>query len=358
MRKLEIGIPGVLVLLAVSTSIAGAPEENKPTLPEVDGSQVQWRFGQPKVLRSIVELGGVRLGSREIKPEEGKKLVAVRIEWSVPSEASRGRTLAVGNLYFVADHQGSTPCPGVAFALGGSSDPDTWDRELWFMPANAGDGRIVRLDDPATVASPSLLVAFVVPLSWDSFTVRYARPIDARTKASADVNRVWRNKEGKTIEAEFIRCDGGNLTLRKKSDGKTYTIPLETLSREDQQWIRAQSAAKLDTGPEKDTFPKAPKNWPAASGELSGTNPVRIRNPNSFSVRVGLRSSGMGKDFVVKSDSVDSVTVPDGKYEIFFQYSSDPDGLYQGDSFTLSRNGVEIQIVKVVDGNYGIRKVE
>jgi hypothetical protein len=31
-----------------------------------------------------------------------------------------------------------------------------------------------------------------------------------------------------------------------------------------------------------------------------------------------------------------------------FQYSTDPDGLYQGDSFTLNGNGVEIQIVKLV----------
>ena len=40
------------------------------------------------------------------------------------------------------------------------------------------------------------------------------------------------------------------------------------------------------------------------------------------------------------------------------RYSSDPEGLYQGDSFTLSNNGVDIQIVKVVNGNYGIRKVK
>ncbi len=50
--------------------------------------------------------------------------------------------------------------------------------------------------------------------------------------------------------------------------------------------------------------------------------------------------------------------MPNGRYDIYLQYSSDPEGLYQGDSFTLSNNGVEIQIVKVVNGNYGIRKVK
>jgi hypothetical protein len=35
-----------------------------------------------------------------------------------------------------------------------------------------------------------------------------------------------------------------------------------------------------------------------------------------------------------------------------------PTAIYQGDDFTLNDNGVEIQIVKAVNGNYGIRKVK
>ncbi len=64
------------------------------------------------------------------------------------------------------------------------------------------------------------------------------------------------------------------------------------------------------------------------------------------------------KDFEVSANGVSSAYVPNGRYDIYLQYSSDPEGLYQGDSFTLSNNGVEIQIVKVVNGNYGIRKVK
>lgn len=98
-------------------------------------------------------------------------------------------------------------------------------------------------------------------------------------------------------------------------------------------------------------------NWPAYSRELDGRMEVRVRNPNGFAVKVGLRSAGNGKDFTVRPNGVQIVQVPNGRYEIFFQYSTDPDGLYQGDSFTLNGNGVEIQIVKVINGNYGIRKV-
>ena len=57
-------------------------------------------------------------------------------------------------------------------------------------------------------------------------------------------------------------------------------------------------------------------------------------------------------------NSTESVRVPNGSYDIYFNYSTDPDGLYQGDSFTLQNNGVEITITKVMNGNYGIRKVK
>ena len=89
-----------------------------------------------------------------------------------------------------------------------------------------------------------------------------------------------------------------------------------------------------------------------------GSHEVRVKNPNDFKVRVGLRSDGKGKDFIVSPNGTESVNVPNGRYDIYFNYSSDPSGLYQGDSFTLNDNGVEITITKVVNGNYGIRKVK
>jgi hypothetical protein len=52
------------------------------------------------------------------------------------------------------------------------------------------------------------------------------------------------------------------------------------------------------------------------------------------------------------------VYVPDGHYEIFFVYSNDSDALFQGDSFNLNNNGIEIQIVQIVNGNYNIRRVK
>jgi len=92
--------------------------------------------------------------------------------------------------------------------------------------------------------------------------------------------------------------------------------------------------------------------------ELQGSNPVRVKNPNSFAVSAGIRSGQKGVNFDVPANGEQTVYVPDGKYDIYFVYSDKPDALFQGDSFTLSDNGIEIQIVQVVNGNYNIRQVK
>jgi len=97
---------------------------------------------------------------------------------------------------------------------------------------------------------------------------------------------------------------------------------------------------------------------PPFKEKLEGGNPVRIRNPNSFAVEVGIRAGEKGRDFDVAANGVETVYMPNGRYEIYFVYSDKPDALFQGDSFALNDNGVEIQIVKVVNGNYDIRRVK
>lgn len=91
---------------------------------------------------------------------------------------------------------------------------------------------------------------------------------------------------------------------------------------------------------------------------LKGKNEVRITNPNDFKVTVALRLGDRGKDFDVAANGIASVFVPNGTFKIYFVYSNKPDALFQGDDFSLNNNGIEIQIVKVVGGNYGIRQVK
>lgn len=100
---------------------------------------------------------------------------------------------------------------------------------------------------------------------------------------------------------------------------------------------------------------------PSYTEELKGAEdgkPIRVSNPNDFWVAAGVRSGERGINFTVPPNGAFTTFVPDGSYDIYFVYSSNSKALYQGDSFTLKGNGVEIKIVKVVDGNYGIRQVK
>jgi len=152
------------------------------------------------------------------------------------------------------------------------------------------------------------------------------------------------------------RDNDGNTPLHAASS-RGHKDVAELLRRHGGYYMFAQvHRANVVTAGDKIGAP--PTNWPSYSSELTGLHEVRVKNPNDFKVRVGLRSEGKGKDFVVSPNGMESVKVPNGRYDIYFNYSSDLGGLYQGDSFTLENNGVEITITKVVNGNYGIRKVK
>jgi hypothetical protein len=90
---------------------------------------------------------------------------------------------------------------------------------------------------------------------------------------------------------------------------------------------------------------------------LSGPNEVRIVNPNDFSVAVELRSEHASRSLQVPPNGAASAFVANGHFDVFFQYSNEPDARYQGDPFSLMNEGVEIRIVRAVDGNYGVRRV-
>ncbi len=94
------------------------------------------------------------------------------------------------------------------------------------------------------------------------------------------------------------------------------------------------------------------------SFEMTGRNQIRVENPNAYGVTVMLRTGRSGKDFLVSAGGSLAVNVPDGRYDIYFQYSTDPSGLFQGDSFNLNGNSIQIRLVQVVGGNYGVRRVK
>lgn len=118
------------------------------------------------------------------------------------------------------------------------------------------------------------------------------------------------------------------------------------------------TAPATDTGVAKTEKHTPAVGLPAFAAHLNGPREVRVRNPNDFVVQAGVRKDNSGVNLEIPANGTRSVYVPDGKYEIYFVYSNKPDALFKGDDFTLDGHGVEIQIVKVVGGNYGIRQVK
>lgn len=155
---------------------------------------------------------------------------------------------------------------------------------------------------------------------------------------------------------EYILSGKNGATLQKESNGFIL------LEGEAYYVKNVDSKGYMATNKTDKTTKKDPSLsgilLPPFTLSLKGNNEVRVRNPNDFNVTVGLRSEKSGRDFQVVANGVASVFVPNGKYEIYFIYSNKPDALFKGDDFSLNGNGVEIKIVKVVGGNYGIKRIK
>ena len=92
-------------------------------------------------------------------------------------------------------------------------------------------------------------------------------------------------------------------------------------------------------------------------GSSAGYNTLRISNPNEYNAQVNLRSGSQSVNLNVAAQSSGSVQLLDGTYQVFFQFSDRPGQRFQGDDVSLHGNIAEIQLVSVVDGNYGLRPV-
>ena len=63
------------------------------------------------------------------------------------------------------------------------------------------------------------------------------------------VARTWTSSDGKSLEAEYVSATGTEVTLKRDSDGKTFSIPLAKLSESDQEFVKAQAAVAKKPAP-------------------------------------------------------------------------------------------------------------
>jgi hypothetical protein len=128
--------------------------------------------------------------------------------------------------------------------------------------------------------------------------------------------------------------------------------------------IMRASEVEIETSSEECAWPEYDSEidwspfYPEHSMLSTNSYEVRVISAHEFPVKVGLRSEGQGRDFIVPREGAASVRVPRGKYHVYFQYAADPTSLYQGDSLDVRDSGFEIQLKSEAAGDYRILKIE
>ena len=93
----------------------------------------------------------------------------------------------------------------------------------------------------------------------------------------------------------------------------------------------------------------------------SGARPLKsdiaLSNPNKFSVAIAITTENEAMYSMVAPEASQTLGVPNGEYDIFFIYSTEPGTLYQGDKITVENQKITLTLKPASEGNYGMRKV-
>lgn len=93
-------------------------------------------------------------------------------------------------------------------------------------------------------------------------------------------SRSWTNSAGKKIEAEFVSSDGKTVRL-KLANGKTANVPLQSLSKEDQDFISNEEQKQKNLSPEDKLLAQLIKK-----GNFDKPWPRDSRAPDDYEVAV------------------------------------------------------------------------
>jgi hypothetical protein len=131
-----------------------------------------------------------------------------------------------------------------------------------------------------------------------------AQPVDegdASKARGSSAGRTWNDATGAfSLEAEFLGVEDGKVKL-KKSDGKTVSVPLDKLSKEDQDYVAQQQ-----------TSPK-----PLATTKANGKEGRELSHDNgTMSGKRSIAGGGHAVKFKVEGDSnyVTSVSLHGSRY--------------------------------------------
>src|SRR6478672_2109055 len=88
--------------------------------------------------------------------------------------------------------------------------------------------------------------------------------------------RTFIDQSGRALEGELLSVNGAMVTIKRASDGQTFTVPATTFSRADQAYIAGKGGG-APAAPATLGTPSASPSAPASPGPSNASNaPYRI----------------------------------------------------------------------------------
>jgi hypothetical protein len=281
-----------------------------------------------------------------------------------------GHSLIVGFCFFLVPllHAGDNETPPrtasmkVTFVTGNTI---TFEKVVAVVREQGTPGDMLQSPQLDPLPGPRFVMSeggsLVVP--WEKIKEIKVEGGDKRKTGESNVTIILAS--GNSQELKKVYLDSSSCTFIGKSELGESTFKLKDVTQITVLTSGASRNRPRDTGPatpgekpQSRASPSSLRQLLPVSSDLQGENRVVVENPNDFSVWVALRSGGKGIDFDVGPYEDRNVYITDGPCEAYFVYPGKPTAVFQGPRFTCSGEGKDIQIARVVDGNYRTRQVK
>ena len=123
--------------------------------------------------------------------------------------------------------------------------------------------------------------------------------------------RTWTAVNGKEVEAEFVSNNDGQVSLKMKT-GKIFKVPLNKLSKADQEFLKAKSSPKEPTKEETPVNPNLKYEVKDSAVTITGYDKKASGALTIPATIEGKPVTSIGGGAFAKCSRLKKITIPDG----------------------------------------------